>query len=222
VDPVDPRDARIAELEGLLKQALEQIRVLSLRVAQLEGRSGGGTGTPPGSASAGAKREPTGRKPGGQPGHKGHRRALLAPSTTTDCIPTTCRGCGEALPAAKDANPLRHQVIDLPPIEPTVDEFRLHRITCACGVTTCGQLPAGTSAGLLGPRLLALVGLLVAGCHVSRRKVRALLHDVLGVDISLGALSESEEVVSNAVAAPVEEARLHAVAAKVKHADGTT
>jgi hypothetical protein len=33
---------------------------------------------------------------------------------------------------------------------------------------------------------LALVGLLVAGCHVSRRKVRALLHDVLGVDISLG------------------------------------
>jgi transposase len=222
VDPVDPRDARIAELEGQLKQALEQIRVLSLRLAQLEGRSGGGTSTPPGSTSTGAKREPTGRKPGGQPGHKGHCRELLVPTTTTDCIPTTCRSCGEALPAAKDADPLRHQVIDLPPMKPTVDEFRLHRITCACGVTTCGQPPAGTPAGLLGPRLLALVGLLVAGCHVSRRKVRALLHDVLGVDISLGALSESEEVISDAVAAPVEEARLHAVAAKVKHADGTT
>lgn len=75
---------------------------------------------------------------------------------------------------------------------------------------------------MMGPGLLALVSLLVATCHVSRRKVRSLLLDVFNIDVSLGALSESEEVVAEAVAAPVEEARLHAVAAKVKHADGTT
>ena len=221
MEPVDPRDARIAELEGLLNQALEQIRVLSQRIAQLEGRSGGDKGAPP-TNSSGAKRDPTGRRPGGQPGHKGHRRQLLTPTTTTECIPEACRGCGKALGAGRDADPLRHQVIDIPPMQPTVAEFRLHRLTCSCGVTTCGQLPAGTPTGMMGPRLLALVGLLVAGCHVSRRKVRSLLHDVLGVDVSLGALSESEEVISNAVAAPVDEARLAAVAAKVKHADGTT
>ena len=74
----------------------------------------------------------------------------------------------------------------------------------------------------MGPALLALVGLLTASCHVSRRKRQGLLRDVLNVDLSLGALSESEAIVADAVTAPVEEARAHAMAAKVKHADGTT
>lgn len=52
--------------------------------------------------------------------------------------------------------------------------------------------------------------------------MQGLLRDVLGVRISLGALSQSEEVVANAVDAPVEEARQSAMAAAVKHADGTT
>jgi hypothetical protein len=59
---------------------------------------------------------------------------------------------------AADTEPLRHQVIDLPPMKPTADEFRLHR-------TTCGQPPVGTSA---------LVGLPTASCHLIRRKVQGL------------------------------------------------
>jgi len=75
---------------------------------------------------------------------------------------------------------------------------------------------------MLGPGLLALLGLLTANGHVSRRKVQSFLLDVLNVKISLGALSESETVVGNARTAPGEEARAHAMAAEVKHADGTT
>jgi len=120
---------------------------------------------------------------------------------TVDCFPDACRGCGKALRHTPDASPHRHQVIDIPPVAPDVTEFRQHRVTCACGVTS-GALPTGAPMGLLGPRLLALVAILTASCHVSRRKVQALLRDVLNVDISLGALSESEAVV--AVASPVE------------------
>src|SRR4029079_17119026 len=101
-----------------------------------------------------------------------------------------------------DEAPHLHQVVDIPPIEPDVTEFRQHRVTCACGVTTCGALPEGTPAGMVGPRVLALVAILTANCHVSRRKVQGLLRDVLGVSVSLGALSQSEEVVANAVEAP--------------------
>lgn len=228
MSPVDPRDARIAELEGLLKAALEQIQLLSARVADLERRLGErGGGEPPGPAGGGSgvRREPSGRKPGGQPGHRGHRRDLLPPervTSTVDCFPDACRGCGKSLRHTPDASPHLHQVIDIPHVAPDVTEFRQHRVTCACGVTTCGALPAGAPTGMLGPRLLALVAILTASCHVSRRKVQALLRDVLNVDISLGALSESEAVVANAVAAPVEDARQHAIAATVKHADGTT
>jgi hypothetical protein len=55
--------------------------------------------------------------------------------------------------------------------------------------------------------VLALVALLVAECHVSRRKVQGLLLHLLGIRVSLGTLSESEEIVSDAVDAAVEQAR---------------
>jgi transposase len=45
---------------------------------------------------------------------------------------------------------------------------------------------------------------------------------LLGIEVSLGCLSESEEVVSEAVATAVDEARVHALAARVKHVDATT
>jgi transposase len=49
-----------------------------------------------------------------------------------------------------------------------------------------------------------------------------VLGDVFGLDISLGALSEAEANVSSAVAPAVEEARVDALAAHVKHLDATT
>jgi hypothetical protein len=69
----------------------------------------------------------------------------------------------------------------------------------------------------MGPTLVALVALLSANCHVSRRKVQQLLSDVLGVDIALGTRSESEALATSAVDAPVQEAMRHALAAPVKH-----
>lgn len=210
----------------MLALALDQVKMLTARVTELERRLAEGPGDePPSAASSGPRREPSGRKPGGQPGHKGHKRVMLPPEKVTrevDCFPNNCRGCGEKLARRRDDEPVLHQVVDLPPVTPDVTEFRLHRVTCGCGVTTCGELPKGTPTGMLGPRLLALVALLVAGCHVSRRKAQGLLRDVLGVEISLGALSESEEVVADSVAGPVEDARAHAIRSAVKHADGTT
>ena len=175
----------------MLTLALEQVRVLTARVAELERRLGepGGGKPPAAPTSSNPRAEPSGRKPGGQPGHKGHRRELLAPTSVTDCMPSTCRGCGERLPKTADENPLRHQVIDLPPIRPNVDEFRLHRVTCGCGLVTCGTTPPGTPAGIMGPGLLALLGLLTANGHVSRRKVQSFLLDVLNVRISLCSVS---------------------------------
>lgn len=169
--------------------------------------------------------KPSGRAPGGQPGHKANKRELLPPSqvtSTTECFPETCRRCETRLPKRRDVDPLRHQVVEIPEITPEVHEYRQHRVECACGETTCGSLPLGTPTGILGPRLLSLVALLSGEMHVSRRKVQRLLSDVLGIDISLGCLSESEEVVSDAVAPAVDDAVTHALAANVKHVDATT
>lgn len=53
------------------------------------------------------------------------------------------------------------EVGELPPIEPVVTEYRLHRLICQqCGEKTCGQLPAGVPCGAFGPRLQAVLSLL--------------------------------------------------------------
>ena len=180
---------------------------------------------PPSARAERPEAPPSGKRRGGQPGHKGHRRELLPLDQVTareDRFPPTCRSCDAPLPKTRDREPLVRQVVDLPEIKPSVTQFDCHHVQCACGVTTCGAPPPGTPAGLLGPGVLALVGLVIADCHVSRRKVQGLLHHLLGIRVSLGALSESEEIVSNAVAAPVDEARLHALSDRVKHVDATT
>jgi hypothetical protein len=58
--------------------------------------------------------------------------------------------------------------------------------------------------------------------HLSRRQARSLIGDLLGVSISLGALSQFEGRVSSALEEPVKQAHRYAVAQRVKHADGTT
>ncbi len=116
---------------------------------------------------------------------------------------------------------MRHQVVEIPHIEPHVSEFRLHSVTCGCGKVTCGTLPPGVPRGMCGPRLAATIALLTGDTNVSRRDAARLLGDLLGVDISLGALSETEEMVSEAVAEPVEEARAYVSEQGIKHVDAT-
>jgi len=74
---------------------------------------------------------------------------------------------------------------------------------------------------MCGPRLTALLGLLTGDYQLSRRSAQKLASDVLGVSIALGTLSESEERVSEAVAAPVAEALEQVNRARVKHVDAT-
>ena len=129
---------------------------------------------------------------------------------------------GDALPKRRDADPVRYQVVDIPKIEPAADDYWLHRVTCSCGETTCGTLPIGVPPGMLGVQVLALIAVLTADGHMSRRKVQSLLAAVFGLEVSLGTLSESEQIVSDAVAPAVEEARIHALAERVKYVDATT
>jgi ribosomal protein L40E len=77
--------------------------------------------------------------------------------------PTECRRCGTKL-AGSDPEPWRHQVWELPQIKPTVTEYQRHRLCCRrCGASTCAELPAGVPTSQAGPRLVALVALLM-GC----------------------------------------------------------
>jgi transposase len=100
--------------------------------------------------------------------------------------PTECRRCGERL-RGSDPRPLRHQVWELPPIQPHITEYQRHRLACrSCGVTTCAELPAGVTASQAGPRLVALVALLMGCYRQSKRRTALFLEQILGQPCSPG------------------------------------
>lgn len=230
-------EAEVADLRTMVKAMLAdnaQLRTenvqLRAEVADLRARLGqnsSNSSKPPSSDSPADRnarpgKPPSGRKRGGQPGHKGSQRQLLTPTKPpVDCFPEFCRRCDKHLPARPDRDPRRHQTVDLPAIEPVVAEWRLHRVTCDCGATTCATLPTGVPQGMCEPGLTALIGLLTGDYNISRRRAVGLLGDVLGIEISLGALSEAEDEVSEAVAGPAEEVRDHVADQPIKHTDAT-
>ena len=186
---------------------------LEREVAELKARLGQNSTNshkPPSSDSVPIKRKPpvppSGRRRGGQPGHRRTQRALVPPELvddTIECHPTCCRSCGEAL-SGSDPAPHRHQVAELPPVRPHVTEYRRHRLSCRrCGRTTRGALPAGVPSGAFGPRLQALLSLLSGAYRLGKRPVQQLAADLFGLKISLGMISKLEQRTSALLEKPV-------------------
>ena len=231
---VDPRDAQIAELTRRLEEALGQLAVANKRIAELEARLGQNSrnsSKPPSSDPPGAGRpssERAGRKRGGQPGHKPSRRELLPPEKVDqfeDHWPTICGGCKAPLPSelrTKVGEVSRHQVTEIPRIQAHVTEHRLHGQFCdCCGHVTEAVLPAVVPSGAFGHRLRSVVALCAGRYRLSKRVTQELLTDLLGVELSLGSVSNLERQVSAVLAAPVEQAREFVRQQAVVHADET-
>jgi transposase len=202
------------------------------RIATLEERlntNSTNSSKPPSSDAPSVKRRPpippSGKRRGGQPGHHRRVRALVPPEQVRQlvvCKPTHCRGCGGDL-QGDDPEPLGHQIAELPPVLPAVDEYQLHRLACPrCRVRTCGTLPPGVPTGAFGPRLRAVLSVLVGAYRLGKRPVRQLVFDLLGLSISLGMIARLERQGAAELEAPVEELRRHVRGAASAHIDETS
>ena len=233
----DWRDDRIAELEQQVAERDEvitkltaQVEALVARLTKLEEqvrRSSRNSSQPPSSDGPGApparKKALSGRSPGAQEGHEKHERPLV-PSDKVDkrvvLRPKRCRGCNGAL-VGEDPTPHRHQVFELPRIAPIVTEYELHSLHCACGTRTTAALPGGVPTGAFGPSVVAMAATLMGVYRLGKRAVPELMRDVFGLSMSVGAVVNCQHIASEALAAPVEEAKAYVMAAAVKHADET-
>ena len=173
-------------------------------------------------------KKPTGKKPGGQPGHPPHLKTLVPAERVntfaTPHVPTHCSACDKALsltPQPGDPEPRRHQVAELPLTVVAITEHQAHGRTCSCGHVTWAAIPADVRQHTLGPRLTALLGLLSGRYGVSKRDIEDLFTETLDAPISLGTVSNYEHEVSLALAAAHAEAQAAVAAAPVKHVDET-
>jgi transposase len=223
------------DAEALYRQGLEPTVVvlldLSRRAEEAEERlrtTSSNSSKPPSSDPPESKRRDRKkrgrRKRGGQVGHPGTTRTLLAPEAVDDivrCLPAEQCDCGghverDALP------PQRQQKVEIAKITPTVTEYQCYCGTCQrCGRRHWGEIPKGIPAGILGPRAMAVVALLTGKYHLSKRQVEEILADLLGTAVSLGTVSNTEARVSYALTKPVEEAKTFVQQQAVVHADET-
>jgi transposase len=234
----DPRDQRITELEAEnaalrartaeLEKKVEDLTQMVLMLKERLDRNSGNSGKPPSSDSPDQRAErrgkgATGGKRGGQPGHSGSKRDLLPKEQVNEfkpLFPDECENCFCALPQTPDAVQ-RYQTIDLPVLRAHVVEWLRHRVVCpSCRHKTWASM-APIPATPFGPRVEAVIGLVTGVFHLSRRVGVTLLSDILGIDISLGAVSAVEERVSEATKLPVAEVWAKADEAAVKHTDWT-
>ena len=221
---INAQQQEIELLRGQLTSLATELANLRERI----GRSSRNSSKPPSSDGLGFKpperRKGSGRKRGGQQGHPGSGPELLPIERVDEVVdhhPDACRRCGQLL-VGIDPEPLRHQVIEIPPITPLVIEHRLHRLVCpCCSTSTCATLPADVEASHYGPRLSALVGLLGSAFPLSFSKTQALLQQLVGVEMSRGAIARVRQRLSAALEQPMQEALAFARVQPVAYVDET-
>jgi transposase len=216
-----------AVIDGLERQVSElrqQVQDLKARLEQNSTNSS----KPPSTDPIGVKRRPPGppsrKRRGGQEGHPRRMRALVPPdrvASVTDCKPAQCRRCSHPL-SGEDPEPRRHQVAELPPIEPEVHEYRLHRLRCPrCATVTSGALPGGVPRTSFGPRLHAILSVLTGAYRLSKRQVAQLCSDLLGLTISIGMIAKLERITAEALERPMAELAEGVKTASAAHIDET-
>jgi len=202
--------ARLADTKAQLADTKAKLAHAEAELAKAR-KNSRNSSKPPSSdltKSKNAKKSTAGkpRQRGGQPGHPRHQRTAFDESQIDfywDYTYPCCPDCGEATQPT-DAPPRVIQQVELVTVPIEISEHR----GCACWCPGCQKTHYAPvdedvqQAGLVGPRLTALVAYLKGACHCSFSTIRKFLRDVVGVTISRGHLRNLCAKVSDSLEDP--------------------
>ena len=196
-DPKAGGCPQCAELMAKIAELVARQEKLEAELARLR-KNSSTSSKPPSSDIVKPPKPPTKgkrkRKQGAQSGHPRHQRppfSLEEIDKTWDYHLAVCPDCGGRVESSDEPPRIIHQVEIIPrPIEITQ-----HR-GMACYCSRCQKTHLApidepvVRAGLVGPRLSALVAYLKGVCHCSFSTIRKFLRDVACVTISRGQLAK--------------------------------
>jgi transposase len=216
--------ARIDELVAVNARLLTRVEELERQV----GRNSQNSSLPPSRDSPEARKtrpkKRSGRRQGGQPGHPGQSREMVAdPDRRVEHWPSACEGCGKPV-GVEDrvgvGDPVCHQVSEIV-VRSEVTEHQRMRVRCQCGRYTLAAVPEGVPAGAFGPSIAAAAATLTAA-RVSRREVARLLGDLCGVKLSAASVETLLKRASDALEDPYAEVLAAVDESPVRGADETS
>ncbi|MDP1725347.1 MAG: IS66 family transposase [Bacteroidota bacterium] len=210
---------RLSKENIFLKQELEKYRTP---------KNSGNSSKPPSSGlpkllKTQSLRTPSGKKPGGQPGHEGTTLKMAGiPDTIQKHSPNYCTCCGEDLSGYQPQFIGRRQVIDIPPIKPIVTEHHLFEVHCRCGHNNKASYPDGVLTPVsYGPGVQSLVSYLSVRQYLPVERITELLSSLCGLSLSTGGVCYLLEKVKQKALPVYETIRQMVANGKVIGADET-
>ena len=223
-----------SEAEPSREELIALVAALRAHIAELERRLGlnsSNSGKPPSSdglkkpARVSSLRERSGKKPGGQKGHKGETlRQVTDPNEVVNHYPPACSMCGVGLDPKTSVGHSARQVFDLPQPQPlVVTEHRAHDCQCpACGAETRAPFPDGVNAPVqYGARITAFVIYLLHYQLLPENRLATLMADLFGVKVATATIARMSRACAERLHGFVEAVRDLVVGAPVKHLDET-
>jgi transposase len=199
VEEIDRLQSQLTRLQQELAHQQQLNFQLSRRNSELEAliiKDSHNSSRPPSSDHLALKRtrslrRPSGNRPGGQLGHQGHTRPLVArPSLVIWHRPPRCHRCQSSLLAAKVLHHERRQVIEIIPQRLRVTEHRAEVRRCqSCGASTKGEFPKEVRAYVqYGTSVQARALYLLQYQLLPYARVGEVMRDLFGCAISPGTI----------------------------------
>lgn len=135
-------------------------------------------------------RKRSGKKPGGQPGHKGRTLEMTAtPDNIVDLYPDFCHDCGTSLENTQAVFDKSRQIVDIPPINAVWTEYRTYTKNCNCGCNTLSDFPEDVKSPVsYGSNIESLIGYFHARQYLPFSRMKEMMSDVFNINISEGGL----------------------------------
>lgn len=135
-------------------------------------------------------RNKSGKKPGGQKGHKGTTLEMVAnPDETIVHRKNRCDRCGRSLANTQETLVGRRQVADIPQIKMTITEHQIVENQCNCGCINRMEWPLGVNSPIsYGPNIGATVAYLSSRQYIPFKRLKEFMTYLLGVPLSEGTI----------------------------------
>src|SRR5271157_440003 len=189
--------------DNSIHQLMDMIQKLTSRIQALEDKiykDSHYSNKPPSSDGLarrfGKKRQPSGKKPGGQEGHEGTTlRIVKHPQHVQIHEVKACHGCGKSLQHEKPQRYEARQVFDIPPIVVEVTEHRAQVKLCPhCGELSVAPFPEGVNHKTqYGARVMGFAVYLKSYGFLSYDRAAQAFADLFSIRLSAGTLASIDQ-----------------------------